>query len=54
VLVVNTSDWVDGCPAVPSDLLASVTAAWDSVDVCGWLVWGMWVVRMVALVVVSS
>jgi hypothetical protein len=23
-------------------------------DVCGWLVWGMWVVRMVALVVMRS
>jgi hypothetical protein len=36
VLVANTSAWVDGCPIGPSGLLASMTAAWDSMDVCGW------------------
>jgi hypothetical protein len=54
MLVVNNSAWVDGCPVGPSGLLASATIAWDLVDVCGWLVWGMWVVRMVALMVVRS
>jgi hypothetical protein len=54
VLVANTSAWVDGCPSRPSGLLPSAVATWYSVDVCGWLVWGMWVVRMVASVVVRS
>jgi hypothetical protein len=38
VSVANTSAWADGCPVVSSGLLASVTVAWDSEDVCGWLV----------------
>jgi hypothetical protein len=29
-------------------------ATWDSVDVRGWLVWDMWVVRMAASAVVRS
>jgi hypothetical protein len=54
VLVVNTSGWVDGCPIGPSSLLMSIAAAWNSLEVCGWLAWGMWVVRMVASAVVRS
>jgi hypothetical protein len=54
MLVVNTSTWVDGCPVGPLGLLASAVMAWDSVDVYRWLVWGIWVVRMVASVVVRS
>jgi hypothetical protein len=54
VLVANTSAWVDGCPSGPSGLLPSAVATWYSVDVCEWFVWGMWVVRIVASVVVRS
>jgi hypothetical protein len=53
VLVVKTSVWVDGCPIGPSGLLALAVATWDLVDVCGWLFWGMWVVRIVASAVVK-
>jgi hypothetical protein len=54
MLAVNNSAWVDGYPIGPSGLLASTATAWDSVDVYGWLVWGMWVVRIVASTVVRS
>jgi hypothetical protein len=54
VLVENTFIWVDGCPDGPLGLLASAVVAWDSVDVCGWLVWGMWVVRMMTSTIVRS
>jgi hypothetical protein len=53
VLPASTPTWFDGCPVGRSSLLALTTMAWDSVDVCGWLVWGIRVVRMVASVVVS-
>jgi hypothetical protein len=48
VLVANASAWVGGWPVGPSGLLASTATGWDSVDVCGWLIWGMLVLRMVA------
>jgi hypothetical protein len=48
VSVVNTSAWVVGCPAGFSGLLASIVTSWASMDECGWKVWGMCVVWMVA------
>jgi hypothetical protein len=53
VLVASTSTRIDGCPVWPFGLLALTTIAWDSVEVCGWLVWRIWVVRMVASMMVS-
>jgi hypothetical protein len=41
VLVVNTSAWVDGWSVGFSGLLTSIAVAWDLVDVCERLVWGM-------------
>jgi hypothetical protein len=52
--MVHASTWVDGCPVRPLGLLASTAIAWDSVDVCGWVVWGMCVARVFASTVVRS
>jgi hypothetical protein len=46
--VANTSAWVVGCPAGSSGLSASMVASWGTVDVCGWVVWGICMVWMVA------
>jgi hypothetical protein len=52
--MANASTWVVDCPAGSSGLLASIGAAWGSVDVCGWGVWGMCVVYTVVSVVVRT
>jgi hypothetical protein len=52
--MAHTSTWVDGCLVRTSGQLASTTAAWDLVDVYGWVVWGMCVASVVASVVVRS
>jgi hypothetical protein len=54
VLMAHASTWVDGCLVRPSGLLASTAAAWDLVDVCGWVVWGMCAARVLASAVVRS
>jgi hypothetical protein len=50
----NASTWVVGCPAGSLGLLASIVAAWESVDGCEWVVWCMCVVWTVASVVVRT
>jgi hypothetical protein len=52
--MARASTWVDGCPVGSSGLLALIAMAWDSVDVCGWVVWDMYVARVFASAVVSS
>jgi hypothetical protein len=52
--MANVSAWVDGCPIGPSGLPISMTATWDSVDVCGSVVWGICVVGILASAVVRS
>jgi hypothetical protein len=54
VSIVRFSAWANGCHVVSFGLLASAMAAWDSVDVCRWLVWCIWVVRTATSVVVTS
>jgi hypothetical protein len=45
-MTVNISAWVDGCPVGPSGLLASMGGALDSVDMCDWVVCGIYVFGM--------
>jgi hypothetical protein len=38
----------------PSGPLVSMSVVWDSVEVYGWLVWGMWLVKTVVSVMLCS
>jgi hypothetical protein len=38
----------------PLGLLVLVAMTWDLIEVCGWLVWGIWVVRTVVTMVLWS
>jgi hypothetical protein len=49
--MANTSVWVVGCPIVSSSLPASMVVSCGTMDVCGWVVWGICMVWIVALVV---
>jgi hypothetical protein len=42
--MAGTSAWAVGCSAESTCLLASMVTVWNSVDGCGWSVWGMCVV----------
>jgi hypothetical protein len=52
--VANASVWVDGCPVGPSGLLVLMGVAWGSMDMCGWVVWGICMFGMFASAVVST
>jgi hypothetical protein len=54
VSMANTSARVNGYPIGPLAFLASMSAAWDSMDVYGSLVWGICMARMCASMVVKN